>query len=203
MRLFEQAFKKEKCMRISGISVVLSLLIAFSLFPSQAELSPEWNYVAVPDGWYSVFEQNTAQIVDAINKATKGEIILELMPKTEKRWYANNDRGDVDKDEAIPPKFNIHDQEVYLVSLTVPGKVRKNYSYSISLGNETLPVLKGDEGNSRECIEANLCGIIVGILNQANKSFPGLIKAQCGPQDAASTSCGGRKALKINVTTNY
>jgi|WetSurMetagenome_2_1015567.scaffolds.fasta_scaffold71698_3 hypothetical protein len=189
-------------MRIFGISSVLALLIALSPFRSRAEAQREWNYVAVPNGWYSVFEQNTAKIVDAINKATKGEIVFELTPKIEKRWYANNDWGDVDKDEAIPPKFNIHDQEVYLVSLTVPGEVRKSYSYSISLGKEALPVLKGDESNSRECIEANLCGILVEILNQGNKSFPGLIKAQCGPQDAADVSCGGRKVLKLTVSTN-
>jgi hypothetical protein len=189
-------------MRISGISVVLSLLIAFSPVRSREELPREWNYVTVTNGRYSVFEQNTAKIVEAINKATKGEISLELTPKTEKRWYANNDRGDVDKDEAIPPKFNIYDQEVYLVSLTVPGEVRKSYSYSISLGKEALPVLKGDEGNSRECIEANLCGILVEILNQANKSFPGLIKAQCSSQDATGASCGGRNVLKITVTPN-
>jgi hypothetical protein len=190
------------CM-IKGNMVVLAIFIAFSPVLSREELPREWNYVAVTNGWYSVFEQNTAKIVEAINKATRGEISLELTPKIEKRWYANNDRDDVDKDEAIPPKFNINDQEVYLVSLTVPGEVRKSYSYDVSLGKEALPVLKGDEGNSRECIEANLCGILVEILNQANKSFPGLIKAQCGPQDAAGASCGSRKALKLTVTTNF
>jgi hypothetical protein len=186
-------------MRISGTSIVLSLLIAFSLFRSGAELPREWNYVAVSNTQYSVFEGNTEKIVDAINKATKGEISLELTPKIEKRWYANNDRGDVDKDEVIPPKFHIYDQKAYLVSLTVPGEIRKSYSYSISLGKEALPFLKGDEGNSRECIEANLCGILVEILSQANKSFPGLIKAQCGHQDAAGTSCGGRKVLEVTI----
>jgi hypothetical protein len=190
-------------MRISGICVVLSLLIAFSPGLSREEPPREWNYVAVTNGWYSVFEQNTTKIVEAINQATKGEISFELTPKTEKRWFANNDRYDVDKDEAVPPKFNLHDQEVYLVALTVPGEVRKSYSYSISLGKEALPVLKGDEGNSRECIEANLCGILVDIFNQANKSFPGLIKAQCGTQDAAGASCGGRNALKITITPYF
>jgi hypothetical protein len=188
-------------MRISGISIVLSLLIAFSSFQTPVEIPREWNYVAVTNGYYSVFEENTAKIVDAINKATRSELSLELTPKFEKRWYANNDRGDVDPGESIPPKFNIHDQEVYLVSFTVPGEVRKSYSYNISLGSEALPVLKGDEGNSRECIEANLCGILVEILSQANKSFPGLIKAECGHQDAPRTSCGDRKVLKITVTT--